>query len=717
MITAIINLGEQMKKFINRIFLLITFTAFAFNINAQIDLDTVKSQKFDTGKMWSFDYPPVEHFKEAYGLETNEEWFEDVRLSALRLPGCTASFVSADGLIMTNHHCARRVLEELSTKEKDLIADGFFAETLEDEIRIPNYYADQLVFIKDVTEEVQAAAETGETADEKAKNKEEKIKELTENLEKETGLRAQVVSLFNGAKFSLYGYKRYDDIRLVFAPEMQIAYFGGDFDNFTYPRYNLDFTLYRAYENGKPVQPEHFFKFTLNGIDPNEPIFTVGNPGSTQRLKTVAQLEYIRDVVYRGYAFVYDTYYNELEKLKTVAPERAEEFEDIRVNIGNAQKVITSIYKGLSDPYLMARKKDFQRKLQEAVWNNPELKEKYGTIWENIEKTQTELRQYGPKIMAYTINRRFTPQYFSIAQKLVDFAKELQKPEEERLPDYKGDKLDSTIQNLYPEELDNLIENTKLAVWADFMRMQLGDDDNYITSLFGNKKGKDAAEYLLKNSILDERDKVIELAEKGAEAILNSTDPLIVFIKESQEQLKDLREKAEEISNTTEVYDDMLGQVIFKIYGTSIPPDANFTLRISDGKLASFDYNGTKAPLFTTFYGLYDRWYSFNKEYPWSLHEIWTHLPDDFDMSTPLNFISTNDIVGGNSGSAIINKNKEVVGLAFDGNMDSIVGNFIYMPHNNRCVAVDVRAIVHAIDKVYKAKRIADELKAGKIVD
>ncbi|MEJ5352622.1 MAG: S46 family peptidase [Melioribacteraceae bacterium] len=704
-----------MKKSFLSLSIIVLFFTFFISINAQIKLDTVKAQRFDTGKMWSFDYPPVDYLKATYGIDVDEEWFEDVRLSALRLSNCTASFVSEDGLIMTNHHCARGILERLSKEGEDLIKDGFYAKTLEEERKIPNYYADQLVFIKDVTEDVKKAAETGSTPEEKAKNKEQKIKELTDNLTKETGLVAQVVSLFNGAKYSLYGYKRYNDIRLVFAPDMQIAYFGGDFDNFTYPRYNLDFTFYRAYENDKPVKVYNFFKFSLKGIDPNEPIFTVGNPGTTQRLKTIAQLEYMRDVIYRNNAFLLDTYYNALEELKKVEPKRADEFEKIRVNIGNSQKVITTIYKGLLDPYLMARKKDFQRKLQEAVWNNPELKEKYGTVWENIEKTQMEMRNYGPKIAAYTINPRFTPVYFSIAKKLIDLAKELSKPENERAPEYKGEKLDSTIYSIYPEKIDKLLENTKLWIWADFMRMNLGDNDTYIQNLFGNKKGKAAGEYLLSKSIISDRDKVLDLAKKGADAIINSTDPLIQFVKESQEKLPELQKLAREVTNTTQVYDDLLGQALFSVYGTSIPPDANFTLRISDGKLASFDYNGTKAPLFTTFYGLYDRWYSFNKEYPWDLHERWTKIPADFDLSTPFNFISTNDIVGGNSGSAIINKNAEVVGLAFDGNMDSIVGNFIYMPHNNRCVGVDARAIVHSAEKIYKADRIVYELKEGKM--
>jgi hypothetical protein len=705
-----------MKKYFIKVWLVVLVFAFVLPLHAQVQLDTVKAQKFDTGKMWSFDYPPVQYLKDTYEIKADEEWFKDVRLSALRLPGCTSSFVSADGLMMTNHHCVRHILESVQKEGEDLIKDGFFAKTLEEERKIPNYYADQLVLIKDVTDEVQKAAETGATADEKAKNKETKIKELTDNLKNESGLTGQVVSLFNGAKFSLYGYKRYEDIRLVFVPDMEIAYFGGDFDNFTYPRYNLDCSFVRAYENDKPVNAVNFFKFSQDGIKPGEPIFTVGNPGTTQRLKTIAQLEYYRDVTYKNNSFVLDTYYTTLEQLKKVAPERAKEFEDIRVDIGNSQKVISSIYKGLTDPYLMARKKDFQKKLQEAVWNNSELKEQYGKVWENIEDTRAEMRKVGPKLAVFTPGRFVGSEYFKIAAEILSLAKELQKPEEQREARYKGEALDSTIEAIYPENFDELLNKTKLSVQADLFRMNLGDEDPLIKKMFGGKKGKDAAEFAVGNSILGDRGDAIDLMKEGADAIMNSNDPFITFAKEADKMLPELQAKAKEIANTEQVFDDMLGQVIFKIYGTTIPPDANFTLRISDGVLSSFDYNGTKAPLFTTFYGLYDRWFSFSKEYPWVIHQRWEKIPSDFNLNTPFNFISTNDIVGGNSGSAVINKNAEVVGLAFDGNMDSIVGNFIYMPHNNRCVAVDARAMLEAFNKIYKATRIYEELKNGKMI-
>ncbi|MBM4172186.1 MAG: S46 family peptidase [Ignavibacteria bacterium] len=702
------------SKIIISIILFVIMSIQPLFAQANFNPDTVKAQKFDTGKMWSFDYPPFDYFEKTYGFKPTQEWFDDVRLSALRVPGCTSSFVSGDGLMMTNYHCAEGLVRRVQKEGEDLINNGFFAKTLADERKIPNYYTEKLVFIKDVSEEVHDAIAKGTTNEEKAKIKEEKSKELVELYKKETGLNCQFVSLFNGGKFSIYGYKRYDDVRLVFVPEYQAAYFGGDYDNFTYPRYNLDCAFLRAYENDQPVKAENFFKFSTNGIQLGEPIFTVGNPGFTQRLKTVAFLEYQRDVTYRNNSYLFDSYFNVLETLKSIAPDKKDEYEQIRRRIGNAQKVFHQTYKGLTDPYLLARKQAFEKEIKEKVFANKSLKEKYGGIWENISKTRTEMKEIGPKISAYTLNNIFSSQYFLIARDLVKFAKEMQKPEAERDAKYKGEKLDSTINSLYPEKLDKLLEVTKLKIQADFIRMNLGNQNPIVMKLFSDKSGKDAADYILANSVMDERDKFISLAKKDAEKILNSNDPFVYFIIETQDKITELQNKSKEITSTEQVFDDMLGEVVFMLYSTNIPPDANFTLRISDGVLQNFDYNGTIAPTVTTFYGMYDRHYSFYKEYPWNIAPSWDE-PSKVDLATPFNFTSTNDIVGGNSGSAVINKNAEVVGLAFDGNMESIYGNFIYMTHNNRCISVDARGMMEAFEKVYKADRFVNELKEGKL--
>lgn len=708
-----------MQQFVNRfkviqLIILLAFITLQTNAQVKFNPDTVKAQKFDTGKMWSFDYPPFDHFEKTYGFKPTQEWFDDVRLSALRIPGCTSSFVSGDGLMMTNYHCAEGVVRRVQKEGEDLINNGFFAKTMEEERKIPNYYTDQLVFVKDVTDEVQKAIAAGKTNEEKAKIKSEISSKLIDQYKTETGLTCQFISLFNGGKYSIYGYKRYDDIRLVFAPDYQAAYFGGDYDNFTYPRYNLDCAFFRAYENGQPVKAENFFKFSTEGITPGEPIFTVGNPGTTQRLKAVSFLEYARDISYRNNSFLSDNYFNALETLKSINPTNKDVYERIRRQIGNGQKVFHQTYKGLNDPYLFARKIDFEKSLKERVMADKDLKEKYGSIWDNLAKTRAEMRNIGPKISAYSLNPTFHARYFFIARDLVEMAKELKKPEAERASKYSAAKLDSTLNAMYADNMDKLLENTKLGIQADYIRMNLGDDDPLVKKLFDNKKSKIAADYVLSKSKLADKKSFLEFAKSGADKILSGDDPFVYFILQTQDRIPELQKQAKEITDTEQVYDDMLGQVVFHFYGTTIPPDANFTLRISDGVLKSFDYNGTIAPTVTTFYGMYDRNSSFYKEYPWNLHPMWSD-PSKINLATPLNFTSTNDIVGGNSGSAVINKKAEVVGLAFDGNMESIYGNFIFMPHENRCVSVDARGMMEAFEKIYKADRFVKELKEGKI--
>ena len=343
----------------------------------------VKSDIFDTGKMWTFDFPPINHLKKTYDFTPSKEWFEDVRLSALRIPSCTASFVSGDGLIMTNNHCSTWHRDAVEEEGEDLAETGFYAETLEEERKVSGMFAEQLSFILDVTDEINEVINSGKTDEEKVKNKKEKIDKLVEQYNEETGLKCQFVSLFNGGKYSIYGYKRYEDVRMVFVPEQSIGAFGGNLDNFTFPRYDLDCGFFRVYDDeGKPVNSENYFKFSNVGVQKDEVIFTVGNPGTTNRLKTVSQLEYNRDLTYRNRAFILDGYYSLLGDLKITNPERADEFEKIRNRIGNGQKVFHYMQKGLLDPYLIARKRDFENKIIAKVKADANLNEQYGHIWD-----------------------------------------------------------------------------------------------------------------------------------------------------------------------------------------------------------------------------------------------------------------------------------------------------------------------------------------------
>lgn len=685
---------------------------------SQNKLKNVKSDIFDTGKMWTFDYPPVEYLTKTYGFTPSEEWLEDVRLSALRMNiGCTASFVSANGLMMTNNHCAVFSRKSVQKEGENLERDGFYAPTLEEERKVPNMSVEQLVFFTDVTEEIQTAVDSGKTTEEKINNKKEKIKELISQYNDETGLDCQFVSFFNGGKYSIYGYKKYTDVRLVFEPEQPIASFGGDLDNFTYPRYDLDCTFFRVYDDdGKPVDSEHFFKFSSEGVQKDEVIFSVGNPGRTQRLKTVAQLEYNRDITYRNRAYLFDEIYNLYGKLEKQYPKRAAEFEKFRTRIGNGQKVFHYIEKGLNDPYLIARKKDFEDKIKAKVKANPELNNEYGTIWSSIETLRKELKPVEAKLAAYRYSPFFASHYFGIAGKIIDYAEQMKLPEDERNPKYQGVNMDSLRNSIYPDSIDVVLNNARLQIQLDYIRMNLGDENEFVKKLCGNLHGKQAAEMLLKKSVLGSKEKADEFLKRDPDEILNSDDPFIYFVKNTKSEIGKLAKKAKEIRDTESVLENQLGKVLFEIYGTKIPPDANFTLRLSDGVLKTFAYNGTEAVTKSTFYGLYNRYYGSDKTYPWNLPKRWAEPPAKLNLATPFNFISTNDIVGGNSGSAVINKNAEVVGLAFDGNVHSIIGNFIYLPENNRMVSVASQAILEALDKVYNAKRIYEELKTGKMV-
>ncbi|HEX2962467.1 MAG TPA: S46 family peptidase [Ignavibacteriales bacterium] len=694
-------------------------TAVTSNVAGGINLDTVKAQRFDTGKMWTFDNPPVKYFQEAYGFTATPEWLEKARKSALRFASyCSASFVSADGLVMTNHHCGRESVTQVNKEGEDLHKTGFYAQTLQDERPVPGLYVDQLVLMKDVTKEVQDAINAATTDAEKVQARKDKISEIEARTRKETGLEASVVTLYSGGEYSLYGYKRYNDVRLVFAPENQIGFFGGDYDNFTYPRYNLDCTFFRVYdETGKPLKTDNYFKWSPQGASEGEAIFVIGNPGRTNRLNTMAQLEYFRDVQYPVTLNMLNDLIDVYSQTLKEHPDQSLKYEDMLFGLANSQKVYVGMIKGLNDPVLMARKRDFEKKFKAAVDSKPELKSKYGNIWDNIAQTRSEMRQYSKDLSAYSVNPRFSASYFSIARDIIQYANQMQLPENERSKKFKGDELDSTKAKIFPDDMDKNFDYKLVQVFAKNLINTLGEGNELVQKLFDSKKGKDAADYMLSHSQLTSKESVMALLNKSPKDILSSDDPFIYFLQNTSGKLDAIRQKARDIQDKEAVNNQLLGQALFAVYGTSIPPDATFTLRIADGVVKGYDYNGTKAPAKTTYYGLYDRYYSFNKQYPWDLPERWKTIPPEFNLETPMNFISTNDIIGGNSGSPVINKNLEIVGLAFDGNIESLPGDFIFTTESNRCLSVDSEGMVEAIKDMYKATRLGEELRAGKMAE
>ncbi len=690
------------------LFLFISLSLSAQSIQWQ-NLDTVKAQRFDTGKMWTFDYPPMEFWKEAYGFTPSQEWLDNARLAAIRFASwCSSSFVSEDGLVMTNHHCVDFILESFQKQGENIPRNGFFAPTLADERKIPNLFVDQLIKIEDVTKPMIDAINAAKTLDEKLKAKADKQREIIDQYKvKYPGMKYQVVQLFNGGKYSMYIYKTYNDVRAVYMNERDMGLYGGDPDNFTYPRYNADFAFVRVYdETGKPLKTKNFFKFSQNGPQSGEPLFVVGNPGSTFRLKTVAQLEYFRDIQYANQVALLKGQLQIFFDLAKQYPEKADFYNNQAFFTGNSAKSLGGALEGLRDPEFMARKKDFEKKFKEAVFASADLKSRFGHLWAGIEGTRGEMRKFGMEMAAYTLN---ASQYFAMGKQLLALAKKGAMPA--------GEDFDKEMKKIYPDNFDKALQDKLLNLHVDMIVMNLGKDHKLVKEVFGGKTGVEAVKYLLAKSAFATKEGLVKLAKEGSEAVINSNDPFILFAKATVDKAQEMIKKSAEINKTEKAMEEELGQALFAVYGTSIPPDATFTLRISDGVMAGYDYNGTIAPEFTTFYGMYDRYYSHKKKYPWDLPERWAKPSKDLDMSASYNFVSTNDIIGGNSGSPIVNKNLEVVGAVFDGNIESLPGNFIYDTKANRTVSVSSAGIIQILSNITNAKRIAEELKAGKIVN
>ncbi len=686
-----------------------------------VKLDGVQAGQFDTGKMWTFDFPPTEYFAQTYSFNPTKDWFEKARLSSLRLPGCTAAFVSEDGLVMTNHHCVRGSLDRINKEGEKLGKDGFYATTLPDERKVPGLYIDQLIVTQDVTGDVQAAFNSGKTEAEKIANRAAKITEIQAAHVakfKETSKDSmvfQVVTFYNGGRYSLYGYKRYTDVRMVYAPETDVAFYGGDPDNFTYPRYDFDVSFYRVYENDQPVKTSNFYKFSKAGAKEGEAVFVIGNPGTTDRLLTVAQLEFNRDLSWpmtiSMLKNMMGVYQNHVEK----HPDQQLKYQNMIFGISNSLKAFSGYLGGLENPVYMAKKRDFEKKFRDAVLSKPDLKAKYGDVWKEIALYQDELSKLFPKTAGYgAAMRRGGSTYLGVASTLVDYAKAAKGPADKLPRQYRPENLEMMKGRMYPPDLNTEIEEKMMAMQLEMSAKAFAGSNAAMNKLLGGKTVDQTAASLVATSIVASKEKALELFSAGPDAILASTDPLIAYYASIFDEAQVLRAKAQELNEKQAAKVQLLGNAMYDVYGTKIPPDATFTLRIADGVVKGYDYNGTIAPPHTTFYGMYDRYYSHRKP-DWTLPERWLNPPPTFDMSTPMNFVSTNDIIGGNSGSSVINRDLEVVGLIFDGNIESLPGRVIYDEVVNRSVSVHSAGILEGLEDIYKAERIVKELRAGKM--
>ncbi|MBI5403091.1 MAG: S46 family peptidase [Ignavibacteriae bacterium] len=679
-------------------FLLLTFILF---VNTSFSQET-KSDRFDIGKMWTFESAPVDYFAQTYNFRPTQEWLDNVRLSAMRFGnGCSSSFISEDGLVMTNHHCGRGYVTQISKPGEELSKTGFIAAKLEDERPVPGLFVDQLIKVIDVTKEIQDAMETGGTDAEKSKMKTDKIKEIEKKYSAELNLKCNVITFYNGGMYSLYCYKRYTDVRLVFAPENYVAHYGGDPDNFTYPRYDFDCMFFRVYDNGKPMKSPNYFRWSKNGAKVGEPVFVIGNPGSTERLKTYAQLEFARDFTVPTRLETLDFMCEFLSDFLDKYPERTQRYQDALFGNQNSQKVFVGQKKALNDPVMMARKKDFEDNIKSKVFADANLKAKYGNVWSEIEKALDEYRKFYTELQGYELLRNASKYYLG-AWLVFKNASE-------------GKETSDSLINLLYKNFDPEYNKVILDKEIELMLNKLGKDNQAVVKAFGNRSKDEIVDYILATSNFRSLEKALEFSKSGTQNILSSNDPLIKYLAEAKPKHDELLARYKDIQARIDVNSSMLGRVLFDIYGTTIPPDATLTLRISDGEIKSYPYNGTIAPPFTTFYGIYDRYYSHGKKYPWLLPERWLNPPKEFNLATEYNLVTTNDIIGGNSGSPLINTNAEVVGLVFDGNIESLPGRYIYTTELNRTVAVDSRGLLEAIKNLYKASRLSNEILNGKL--
>lgn len=696
-----------MKKATCSIFLLL----FCFGLRAQINTDTVQAGLFDNGKMWTFDFPPTDYFEKTYHFKPTPEWFDAVRLSALRFATyCSASFVSPDGLIMTNHHCARESGTAVQRPGEDFAANGFYAQTLQDERKVPGLFVDQLVKIEDITTRVQQAASTGKTDADKAQLKEDELDKIQkEYADKDDwkGLTLQPMTFYQGGKYALYGFKRYNDVRLVAMPELALGFFGGDNDNFTYPRYCLDFSFFRVYDdNGQPYHPKYYFKFNPDGIKDGEPVFVVGNPGSTNRQATVAILKYYRDTVWPALLQWLQ------DRSDAMSAYNATAHSDSLVNTifeyNNSIKAYSGELDGLRDPYIFARREAFEKSFKNAVakmdqsgtsTEGPQVKSPLDT-WQEIQTTQEQIAKIFDDVFYFSPNRQNSDAY-DLSFDLAMYARVA--GDTSRSNTFKQDLED------YTKPMDASLEKALLADHLKEVEQAFGDEDPYVKAALDGKTPAEAAETLYRKTDIYSAKFRDKLVSKGSDAIGDSKDPMVQlatmalgrFINAVQ-QYRQLNDKLDQLRSS-------LGLLLFDVYGTSIPPDATFSLRIADGVVKGYDYNGTKAPINTTFYGLYDRYYSFHQKDPWNLPSRWLNPPMDL-LKQPLDLVATNDIIGGNSGSPLINENREVVGLIFDGNMESLPGDYIYLPEKNRSIAVHAGGIIAGLKYIYKADRLVNEL-------
>ncbi|MBA2340878.1 MAG: S46 family peptidase [Pyrinomonadaceae bacterium] len=670
------------------------------------------SVRADEG-MWPFNNVPRAEIKRRYNFDVTDAWLRKVQMSSVRFnSGGSGSFVSADGLVLTNHHVAADTLQKISTQGKDYIKEGFLAPTRAAEIKAPDLELNVLMSIEDVTSRVNASVKPDTPAAEANTARRAAIAQIEKNSTEQTKLRSDVVTLYQGGQYNLYRYKKYTDVRLVFAPEFEIAFFGGDPDNFTYPRYCLDMALFRVYENDKPVRVENYLKWSTAGAKDGELVFVSGHPASTERLNTMAHLEYLRDTGLPLTLKYLERNQTFLKEYMRGGEEQARRAQEEFFGVENSLKAFRGRYEGLRDQALMRKKQQSEQALRQQISADPRKQKEYGDAFDQIARARQALPSYERQ-------RRFTESawglsssLFNIARSLVRLADESAKPNAERLPEYADARRASLELSLYsPAPIYEDFEKMKLVNSLRFMIDELGANNPLVVKILNGKTPEARAAELVDGTKLKDVAFRRTLAQGGKDAIQKSDDPMIALARSIDAESRAARKRYEdEVTGVERAAYAKIARALFETQGTSLYPDATFTLRLSYGAVKGYTENGKQIPPFTTLGGAFQHAMEHNSQTPYQLPASWLKNKSQLNLNTPLNFVSSNDIIGGNSGSPVINRNAELVGLIFDGNIQSLVGNFVYDESVNRAVSVDSRGMLEALRKIYNANELVAEL-------
>ncbi len=675
--------------------------------------------------MWTFDNVPLKELMKKYHFKPTQEWLDHLRLSSVRInDGGSASFISPDGLLLTNHHVARGQLQKNSTAEHDYIKNGFYAATEADEMKSPDLEINVLVGMENVTDRVQGAAKGINNASDALKARDAEIAKITRESKDKTGYRSDVVSFYSGGEYWLYQYKVYTDVRIVFAPEEEAAFFGGDPDNFTFPRFDTDMAIFRVYENGKPIHSTNYLKWSPKGAAPGELVFVSGHPGATEREDTLAQLMVQRDVITPNVIEYLSRRIDAAQQFAQQGPEQARLVNTLIFGLQNSLKVYLGRRDALADKAIIEKKTAEENDFKARIAANPEWQKEYGDAWDTIAKAEETLR---PMVKA-RIFERTDSRLMGLALTLVQYAAEIKKPDAERLPQFHDANLEGLkFQLASPAPVSPALEKLYMTTALNLAVEKLGKSDEYVAAVLDGDDVPAAVNKLVDGTKMGDPAFRKSLMDGGEAAIASSTDPMIVAARRLDPVVRETTKKMNDtVGAVLTPAGEKLGKARFLAYGHDAYPDATFTLRLSYGTVGGMEYfngrdkeplqvgypyNGTIAPPFTTFYGLYDHAASFGNRFPFKLTEKQQAARTSLDLSTPLNFVSTNDIIGGNSGSPVVNQNGELVGLIFDGNIESLAGDFVYDGTKNRAVAVHSAGMMEALRKIYHADKLADEIE------